>query len=185
MRILSLLLVLLFSSQSFSQKVKPYKLEKTFWDKRKTNVRSVGYLNNNPYMSYFGTKEGEWLFYHKNGKLQEKSYFNRGKYVNESLQYYETGKLMIKGFFYLGEKDSAYTSFFENGRVAEEGNYKKGKKAGVWQYWYVDSTLRKISKYNSNEKEKVGSFWNKDKKQTIKNGNGSRITTFGSGKIKE
>ena len=45
MRILSVLLVLLFSSQSFSQKVKPYKLEKTFWidDKaHKITVHSFG-----------------------------------------------------------------------------------------------------------------------------------------------
>lgn len=185
MRVIVCLLLLIVGTQSISQKVVPYELEKTYWDKGKTKLRSIGYVNNNPYLSYFGAKEGEWKFYHKNGNIQEISYFNQGVYVNESTQFYPSGKKMIESFFYLGEKDSAYTSYFENGRIAEKGKYDKGIKTGVWEYWYVDSSLRMIARYDSLGRERVGSFWDKNKTQTIKNGNGKKISFFESGKIKE
>ena len=104
MRKIGFVLFISIALPSFSQKVVPYELEKTYWDKEKTTVRSVGYVNNNPYLSYFGSKEGEWKFYHKNGNIQEISYFNHGVYVNESKQFYPSGKKMIHSFFYLGKK---------------------------------------------------------------------------------
>ena len=185
MRIIGFVLLLLVASTSFSQKVVPYELEKTYWDEGKTTLRSIGYINNNPYLSYFGSKEGEWKFYHENGKIQEISYFNQGVYVNESMQFYPSGKKMIQSFFYLGEKDSAYTSYFENGRIAENGQYNKGTKVGVWEFWYVDSSLRKISKYDSLGTEHVGSYWDKNKNQTITNGQGNKLSYYENGNIKE
>ena len=184
MKAFSLFILLVVTSQGFSQKTKAYELEKTYWDKGKKVLRSEGYINSNPSFSYFGTKEGEWKFYHKNGKLQELSYFNRGNYVNESFQYYESGKLMIKSFFYLGVKDSGYTSYFENGNVAEIGNYKKGEKHGVWEYWYVDSSLKKVAVYDSLGNEKVASYWDKDRKQTVQEGTGVVSSFYSNGVLK-
>lgn len=185
MRIITFILMMFVVSQSFTQKVTPYKLETTYWDKKKKVVRSTGYINNNQFMSYYGVKEGLWKFYHENGNLQEISYFNRGVYVNKSEQYYSSGKIMIKSFFYLGVKDSSYTYFFENGRIAETGMFNKGDKSGTWEEWYIDSTMRKVTVYDSLGMERVGSFWDKDRKKTIVNGSGSIKSYFSNGKLKE
>ncbi len=62
-------------------------------------------------------KEGEWLFYYKNGNLQ------------------------TKGTFVAGELEGLQEVYYENGQLRYKGNFKQGKRVGIWYFYNEDGNL--------------------------------------------
>lgn len=103
-------------------------------------IQTVKYKKNNRmvvYETYFyetgsvymkggmvaGQRDGEWVSYHPNGKLQ-----STGTYVN-------------------GLREGYGPAYYENGNLLMEGNYKEGVKTGVWKYYDVTGELIETNEY--------------------------------------
>jgi len=63
-----------------------------------------------------GKKDGAFVLYYLNGKLQSKGSFNNGKYDGDWLFYYSNGNLKAKGNFKNGNYNSKWEFYFENGQ---------------------------------------------------------------------
>jgi hypothetical protein len=77
-----------------------------------------------------GKKEGEWLFYHKNGRLKYKTIFKEGKQDGEAFKYNKNGQLKKKRNYKDGILDGEYLIYDNgkkrNGQVIIKVYYKDG-----------------------------------------------------------
>ena len=77
-----------------------------------------------------GKREGEWKFYHENGKLGIGNYKN-GEQEGESKWYHENGKLDIIGNSKNGKQEGESKWYHENGKLKVIGLLgKNGKLLG-------------------------------------------------------
>ena len=78
-----------------------------------------------------GRKEGEWLSFYWNGKIECKTFYKGGKKEGEIVWYYSGGEIMIKGNYIEGLQEGKWmhydkkgnltmTEVFKNGRLIEE-----------------------------------------------------------------
>lgn len=120
-------------------------------------------------------KEGEWLYYHKNGtaimtrevylndalegirtvyfpdgkKAQETTYKN-GLKEGRDIHYNETGTV-LKEYMYVNDLLEGPVKLYDyDGRLLREGQYKANRKHGTWKY-YVDGTFEKTVKFPQNK----------------------------------
>ena len=56
-----------------------------YWDKDKKHIRSKGYLNVSGF-SDVGQKTGRWVYYYKNGEVEESSVYVNGRYQGKVVQ---------------------------------------------------------------------------------------------------
>ena len=77
-----------------------------------------------------GIKEGEWVNYHKNGKLRSKGSYKNGKKEGGWVSYHENGQLWNKGSYKNGKYENDWVWYTEDGEIwmAKAGTYKNGKK---------------------------------------------------------
>lgn len=118
-----------------------------------------------------GVKIGEWIFYHANGKIEQRGkYDKKGKaqgvwkwyyesgnilreenYLNNKLdgimtEYDDSSKVITKGEFIDGLKEGPW--FMELQYYREEGNYKAGKRDGEWKHYFTENgKLRFVGKF--------------------------------------
>jgi antitoxin component YwqK of YwqJK toxin-antitoxin module len=73
---------------------------------------------------------GPWVKYWKNGQLQEKGTYKKGKEDGPFVKYHENGQLQSKGTYKDGKKDGPWVSYNRDGTVLEEytGTFKDGMK---------------------------------------------------------
>lgn len=82
-----------------------------------------------------GNRVGQWLFYHKNGKIeQEGSFTSKGIPDGEWKYYYETGQVLKEETFMNGENDGDYTEYNDSGKVIVKGQFSEGFETGLWFY---------------------------------------------------
>jgi antitoxin component YwqK of YwqJK toxin-antitoxin module len=109
-----------------------------------------------------GKKVGAWVFFHPNGKTEQKGkYDNRGRPVGEWKWYYEDGKLLREETYIDGLVNGTMVEysddslshvitkgdlvddlkegpwFFEMADYREEGTYKGDKREGMWKHIYT------------------------------------------------
>jgi len=104
-----------------------------------------------------GEEEGEWRYYHQNGKIKNVANYENGKlksivyYKNDRIdgivEYDKSGKLLHKSIFENGSGD--WKLYWSNGKVSEEGKYVSGRKDGVWKKYREDGSLDTILKYDN------------------------------------
>ena len=71
-----------------------------------------------------GKKQGEWTFYHSNGKIKSK-----GKFADDI-------------------KIGAWVYYFDNGKIEQTGSYDKdGSFVGEWKWYFVDGSKRIVEQY--------------------------------------
>ena len=156
MRIRSLLIILLVSSNIYSQLSHTQTADSILYNtvnyvqaatqQQATNgVHTVVYNNIlNPayqmkkmYLDSAGTKQLSKTFYF-NGALH-------GPYES-----YQMDKLLAKGRYKEGKLDGERVTYWGNGTtIMEKGNFTEGKRFGVWEYYKVDGTLRRRVTYNT------------------------------------
>lgn len=121
------------------------------------------------------SKEGEWLYYHEDGKAlmtrefyQNNAleglrtvYFDDGKKAQETIyskglkhgkdvHYSETGNV-LKEYTYIKDLLEGPVKLYNyDGDLIKEGNYKANRKHGTWQY-YVNGKLDKTVKFPQNK----------------------------------
>lgn len=188
------MLFVLFATQlTFAQDELEYKVlkenltkkESLFWDFNKTKLQAIGSY----YTDKLGNttmKHGKWLYYDKDGKLEEERNYYKDMLHGKVILYYANSKPKQEGYFYLNRPDSVYREWNETGRLATEGTYSYGKPFGKWTYYYLDGRKK------SEEKTKdtinlIESFWMPDSNhtQTVINGTGEMMTFYTTGNLKE
>ena len=73
-----------------------------------------------------GKRDGSWLSYWVNGKLQSKTNHKNGKLEGSWVSYHLNGQLRDKGQYKNGLKDGSWFSYFGNGQLSFRRNYKDG-----------------------------------------------------------
>ena len=128
----------LLSVLSFAQEVKKENLSKKvnlYWDYHKTQPQASGYY----YVDELGEtteKHGRWLYYSKDGVLEEERNYYRDLLQGKVVKYFPNQKLRQEGYFYMDRQDSVYREWHENGNLAAEGMYKMNQATGTWKYFY-------------------------------------------------
>lgn len=123
------LLLLIFSSSSFSQTVNQKDgqgRKQGKWIEKYAGTTSI------KYKGFFkdGKPTGLFVFYYESGKVKAKNkYSNRGQNSYAST-YYENGKLMSMGKYVNQKKDSIWVYMDQWGNYVSKESYKSGKKHG-------------------------------------------------------
>ncbi len=136
-----------------------------------------------------GLKQGKWMKYYDNGKVQYEATFLDNKPIGNVKKYYKNGTLKAE-MIYAGNivRTKLYN---ESGKLTGVGNYINKEKDSTWNY-YSDNTNKLVSKENYLNGVKQGKAyvfyedsviaeevtWSNNEK------NGSCRTFFPSGKVK-
>ena len=96
-----------------------------------------------------GKAEGEWKWYHENGKLETIGSFKGGKAEGEWKSYYKNGQLSGITYYKDGKEEGEYKGYWDNGGARYIGSYKDGKREGEWKEYYPNGYLEKIKHYKN------------------------------------
>lgn len=95
---------------------------------------------------------GEFVYYHKNGKLKSRCTFLGGTSKVKTILFDENGKKAAEGLFIDQQKDGVWTYFNEKGMKIKVETYKMGVKHGLWQtYSSQTGILLEDKTYDSGE----------------------------------
>lgn len=122
-------------------------LEQGLWKEYHTNgqLKSQGEYKD-------GKRIGEWVFYHPNGKLEQKGkYDKKGRAQGEWKWYYETGNLLREEIYVDDQLEGPMTEYSDSGQVITKGEYMEGLKEGAWVYEMGD--YREEGKYRADKRD--------------------------------
>lgn len=94
-----------------------------------------------------GIKEGDFITYNPNNKIQMIGKMKDNKNVGFWKYYSKDGILQTTGFYKDDIPDSLWTWYFVNGKVAEAGNYKNGLREGDWKNYDTIGILKIVRLY--------------------------------------
>lgn len=161
------------------------KKQSTYWDFQQKQLLSVGSFFKDD-KEVTTDKHGQWLFYDRLGNLEEERNFFRGKVHGKVMTYLPGKQPQNEGYFYLGLQDSVYREWNDQGKLVLEGWYDLGVAIGEWKYFYPNGRSKSVEEITE-KTNKIVSFWLNDSlhTQTISNGNGTLMTYYNSGRLKE
>ena len=90
-----------------------------------------------------GKKDGSWIEYHSNGRIDFKGEYKNGKKDGSWILYYKNGQLHYKGSFKNGKREGSGDKYWDNGQLMYKGYYKNGKSDGSWVSYKQDGTVWK------------------------------------------
>jgi antitoxin component YwqK of YwqJK toxin-antitoxin module len=94
-----------------------------------------------------GVREGDFIIYYPNNKIQMIGKLSNNKNVGEWKYYFINGELESVGQ-YVDDKPSGSWKWYSPGeKLLEEGNFVDGKKDGVWKNYDSLGVLRIIRTY--------------------------------------
>lgn len=147
-----------------------------------------------------GEKDGEWVYFRKNGSKKEEinfknnemhgkstyyakngdytiSYFKNGVLNDEQNKYDVNGKILSSFHFKDGKLDGKYLTYFKDEKERLVASYKDGKLNGKYLRLYENGKKREIANYMNGKLfgEKI-EYW--------KNGNKKRIRLYEKNAVK-
>lgn len=161
------------------------KQQTNYWDFNKVKVQSTGKY----YKDQLGetTEEhGRWLYYDREGELEEERNYYRGMLYGLVVRYYPNGSKQQEGYFKWDAQDSVYTEWYETGHLKVKGEYYLGIPVGRWENYYLDGRLKSVEEIIDSVNY-VREFYLPDERhtQTIINGEGEMTTYYTTGGVKE
>ena len=115
----------------FSEAMRDLRYRDGLWYKKFTQVPFSGKITGKDQGTIKnGKREGAWVSYHKNGRLEFKGNYKNGKGEGERVVYNDSGTLMQKGTYKDGKKEGYWVVYLKDGTVDKEytGTFKNGKK---------------------------------------------------------
>ncbi|MCX6258214.1 MAG: hypothetical protein NTW49_10025 [Bacteroidia bacterium] len=107
-------------------------------------------------------KTGEWVYYFKSGKTEQKGRYEKGKLEGTWRWYYENDSLKRVEEFYNGKEEGPFVEYDESGKIIAKGNYLDGEKDGPWYYNLGDHIQK--GEYKDGLKEGIWKFYFPDGK---------------------
>ncbi len=98
-----------------------------------------------------GKKEGDFITYYPNDKIQMIGKMKENKNVGEWKYYFPDGSLEISGYYDDDIPTGKWTWFQPDGKVIEEGNYINGNREGEWKSYDSTGTLDILRLYKENK----------------------------------
>lgn len=98
-----------------------------------------------------GNKNKKWTYYYDNGNVQQVGNYSNGKYSGNWKWYYKTRELLKEEFYLYGNLDGEVIEYSEIGDIISKGNYIEGYKEGEWTYIIGDQ--KHIGKYVMGQKD--------------------------------
>jgi antitoxin component YwqK of YwqJK toxin-antitoxin module len=98
-----------------------------------------------------GKKEGDFITYYPNDKIQMIGKMKENKNVGEWKYYFPDGSLETSGFYDDDIPTGKWIWFQPDGKVIEEGNYISGKREGEWKSYDSTGALNIVRLYKENE----------------------------------
>ncbi|WP_337872059.1 hypothetical protein [Ignavibacterium sp.] len=89
-----------------------------------------------------GIKNGDFILYFPNGKIEMKGKLVNDKNEGEWKYYLPDGTLQTVGFFKGDVPDSIWTWYYQIGKVFEVGRFDSGVKIGEWKTFDENGKLR-------------------------------------------
>ena len=114
-----------------------------------------------------GEEEGEWRYYHQNGKIKNVANYENGKLVGLVKNFDENGKFYSSTYYEKSSNLTKWQFFYKDGKsIKKEGMaYDMGEEAkkrwiatGEWKYYSKAGKLQKIETYENGEIIKVEKF---------------------------
>jgi antitoxin component YwqK of YwqJK toxin-antitoxin module len=163
----------------------------------KGNLKGKGSFNNGN-GSDLGTtgipkngREGIWLLYHPNGKLQAECNYLNGKLEGLRKTYFENGVLESEENYLNGKLEGLYKSYYENGQLKSDENYNQGERNGICKFYYANGKIEEDGNYLNGEREGLCKFYYENgtfkSEENLKHGERNGICKFyyANGKIEE
>lgn len=94
-----------------------------------------------------GVREGDFIIYYPNKKIQMIGKISKDKNVGEWKYYYEDGNIQTTGNFNDDKPSGVWKWYYPNGKIAEEGSFIEGKRDGEWKSYDTTGTLKILRKY--------------------------------------
>lgn len=160
---------------------------------------SAGNLRSKGAYTEKGEKEGDWQYFHFNGKLRGRQTFKDGRQEGKEIFYFDNGIVSSEAEFTNGEENGLSKSFFRIGVPRIIAHVSHGKLEGERQAFFSSGTLQTVERYtgdsldgafityyNTGVIESQGTYANGkldgNYKSFHENGKLSQEGTYGSGK---
>ncbi len=99
-----------------------------------------------------GEKEGSFVTYFENGKVEMIGEMSKNKNSGYWRYYYTNGSIESEGYFSNDIAEGSWKWYYPDGRLKEEGSYFNGKKNGVWVKYEPDGKPIKKNIYFKDKK---------------------------------
>lgn len=158
-----------------------------------------------------GMPVGEYLEYHSNGKISVTGKYENGMKVALWKNYYPDGTLfsigeykndlktglwkyfnkisilVAEGEYTLGSENGQWFYYYDGGQLKSVGSYFLGFEDGIWGLFYDNKQLTQEETWSNGRLMNVGEYYSYDGTQildkgTLKDGEGTRITYYITGK---
>lgn len=96
-------------------------------------------------------RDGEWIYYWKNGLPETKKTYTKGVLNGPVSWYYFSGELKGKSTYKDDELNGYYATYHENGKMEKEGWYIDGEKEGDWYEYTIHGKLKNHSFYQEGD----------------------------------
>lgn len=98
-----------------------------------------------------GKKEGDFIVYFSNDKIQMIGKMKQNKNVGQWKYYFSNGSIQTTGYYDNDIPTGKWIWFNTAGKVLEEGNYISGMRDGEWKNYDSTGSLSMVRTYKENE----------------------------------
>lgn len=97
-----------------------------------------------------GIKEGVFITYYPDDKVQISGTMKNNKNAGEWKYYFPSGAIETTGYFDNDIPTGKWTWFNQNGKIIEEGNLSEGLREGEWKSYDTTGSLVIVRNYKNN-----------------------------------
>jgi hypothetical protein len=132
--------------------------------KKFTDVPFTGEVDDGQHRGAFknGTREGPWVGYWSNGRVEFKGAFKNGTREGPWANYDDYGQLSEKGAFKNGTREGPWVGYWSNGRVEFKGAFKNGQREGPWVRYSIIGPLWLKGAFKNGQREGPWLWYNED-----------------------
>lgn len=105
---------------------------------------------------------GEYLSYHKNGKIEYHSHYNDGKLIGPYRYYYDNGQLNTQCNYIYDKLFGAYIVNYQDGTLKLRTQFLAGEPDGIWMLYYTNGMIQESRFYKNGKMIDKNYHYNND-----------------------